>query len=477
MLAALASEAVNKVVPLVTMHFAATRLGAAGFGVAQFAMWLLDWGILLVAFGYAQAIPVLLRRAGSDVEKHQLVGALILDRLLLAFAALFLLWLAGATNPDWGIYLPAVAASVFILFVSALDLSGVLIAGQKVWAYSLLMIIVKSASLFAVWRFIQAPQDASLFVIISNGANGAICIGSLVLAIRYSGVAMPSLKQMKMVFRLAAPFALSLAAFLCVERFDLYLVERSLGAEGAGWYSGPAKLMQSLVPLIVAISTVFYSEMVGIHDDASLGKHLRFSLLCVMTFVLPLIVGTWFTGAEILRLIFGPGFESQADTLSILVLNGFAHAVIVVIGFQTLGLRHRMRPVYVALLAALLVGIIAGPTMTELWGYRGAAIISVASRWLAAAIILMAARNAGLLRLREFAEPVWRAGLPTLGMGIVLATVAYQAAQLSIMATITLGIVSYVLFFVLTNRHDARHIYQNLIRKSKDVNQHGAQRQ
>jgi len=463
MLAALASETVNKVAPLLTMHFAASRLGAAGFGVSQFALWLLEWGIILVAFGYPQAIPVALRRAESPQEKKELAGALVLNRLVQAACAILAVWVIVRSNPDYGVYWPAVASSLFILLLSAFDMSGVLIAVQRVGSYSMVMVGAKLASLVAVWMLIQSNSDASLYVLITNGANGLICVGSFLLAWHFMGLSMPSLTQMRKMFRLSLPFAISVFALVLVERFDLYLIERSMGPVGAGWYSGPMKLMQSIIPLIASVSTVFYSEMVGIHDADSMKKHLKFSLLSVMLFIMPLIVGTWFTGAEILKLIFGAGFENQGHTLSILVLNSLAHAVILMIGFQTLGLRHRMRPVYSALFLGLLAGVIFGPTLVENFGYAGAAAASVISRWLAAGIILLIARNVGLVGFREFSRPLLQAGLPALAMGVVLA-LAEQAGAKSLGTLLGLGAASYIAFFLAINRSDAKKIYAIILK-------------
>ncbi len=462
MLATLASEAVNKVAPLLTMHFAASRLGAEGFGVSQFALWLLEWGIILVAFGYPQAIPVALRHAQSPQEKKELAGALVLNRLVHAACAVLVTWVIVRSNPDYSVYWPAIASSLFILLLSAFDMSGVLIAVQRVGTYSLMMIAARMASLAAVWKLIQSSSDAGLYVLITNGANGLICAGSFFLAWKFLGLSLPSLAQMRKTFRLSVPFAISVCALVFVERFDLYLIERSMGPLGAGWYSGPSKLMQSVIPLIASVSTVFYSEMVGIHDPSSLKRHLRFSLLSVMLFIMPLIVGTWFTGEKILNLIFGVGFESQGLTLSILVLNSLAHAVILVIGFQTLGLRHRMRPVYSALFIGLLAGVILGPTLVENSDYAGAAIASVLSRSIAAGIILYIARNVGLIRFREFGGPLVQAGLPALAMGVVL-TLAERAGAESLAALLGLGTASYVVFFLAFNRRDAKKFFNQAL--------------
>lgn len=470
MLAALASEAVNKVVPLLTMHFAALRLGAAGFGVSQFSMWLIDWGVLFVSFGYAQSAPVAIRRATSELEKRQVAGAMILNRLAHALVGSVILLVAASMNPDWEVYRPVVMASTFILFLTAFDMSGILVARQKLGAYSLVTIAAKLASLFAVWGLIRTPQDSGTYVAITNGANGAICAGSLLLVLLIRGISAPSLDQMRRVWRLSAPFALSVMVLVLVERFDLFLVERSMGPEGAGWYSGPAKLMQSLIPLIATISTVFFSEMVGTHDEASMRKHLRFSLMAVMMFVLPLIAGTWFTGAGILRLIFGPGFEDQASTLNILVLNALAHAIILTIGFQTLGLRHRMRPVYLALIAGLLCGLLAGSILTHepgysgYSGYEGAALASVASRFVSAVIIVMVALRTGIMNLGELSGPIWKAGVPALGMSLVLFSIEL-AGGLPLMATVATGIAGYLAFFVLVNRADASKILGKIMRR------------
>lgn len=474
LVAALASEAVNKIVPLLTLHLAATRLGVEAFGSSQFALWILEWGILLVAFGYAQSIPLALRRAQSAVEKQEIAGAVLAGRMFQAGITLIATLVLLAAIPGWDAYRPAIIASSFILFTSALEMSGVLLALQKNALVSLSMVAGKLASLAGIWWLVQSPADSVAFVTITNGANAIVGTGTFLISLKLLGVRIPRRGQIWQMFTQAAPFAGATLLLVALERFDLAIVEHFQGSQGAGLYSASSRLVQSITPLIAAISTVFFSEMIAIFDVQEIRRHMRLSVLSTMAILLPVTAGAWFAGGGVLELVFGNGFGSQAPTLSVLLLVCVAHSLILVAGFQMCGLRQKMRPLFFALACGLAAAIVTGIPATARWGLTGAAWASVAGRWIAAIMVTHATiRDLGI-PARDFIGPLLKTAIPTMGMAAILyawqkATGAGTSGDIGRLGPFILtGAITYAAFFMLFNRREARAMLAQVTRRRQN---------
>lgn len=457
LIATLISELVNKLAPLVTLHIAATNLGAASFGLTQFSLWILEWGILLVSFGYAQAYPVASRSARDDTERKALAGSMVVARLIHAIFAIVLVAFVSLQVPSYRQYWPAVASSLFILVASAFDFSGVLIANQKVGFYSVIVILTKVASVVAVLLAIRTPEDAIPYVVITNLANSLICLGSFGYGVATSGIEKPSTRTCLSLMRIALPFATANTIMVLMERFDLYLIESSLGTTGAGWYSGPAKIMQSVVPIILSVSTVFYSEMVVLKERNALRRHFRIGLVAVFAFIFPLAVGTQFAGAEILEIIFGPGFDVQKSTLAILITGTVPHTLIVMVGYQLLGLNQKMQVVNIALLASALTGILAGHYLTAIFGYEGAATANTLAKSIGALTIVLAGISYRTLTAGDILGPMLKTGIPALAMGACLSMLALHT-KLSTLGLVLTGAFIYSMALGALNIQDLRKI-------------------
>ncbi|MEY4631759.1 MAG: hypothetical protein RIQ81_1879 [Pseudomonadota bacterium] len=473
LVAALISEAINKIAPLLTLHLAATRLGVEAFGASQFALWILEWGILLVAFGYPQSIPLAIRQARSTEEKREIAGAVTAGRLMQAMIALIVILVLLATVPGWAVYRPAIVASSFILLTSAIEMSGLLLALQKNALVSLSMVAGKLASIAGIWWLVQSPEDSVAFVVITNGANAVVGTCTFLLSWKILGLRLPRMTRVVESFNRAAPFAGATMLLVALERFDLAIVEHHLGSTGAGWYSGPARLVQSITPLIAAISAVFFSEMIAIFDTKELRRHLRVSLLAMMSILLPVTAGTWFAGAGILALVFGSSFGSQGPVLSIMILACVAHGLILIAGFQMCALQQRIRPLFLALGAGLAAAILLGIPATAKWGLTGAAWSSVLGRWVAALIVTRSAMGGLDLRPYDFLEPAIKALIPTACMSAVV--YAWQKAMgggpsedlANLGPLVLIGAVTYALCFLATNRKDVSSLFTQLSQRGR----------
>ncbi len=464
----LISETVNKIVPLLTLHLASTRLGIDGFGSSQFALWILEIAILMVAFGYPQSLPLMLRQSKSLTEKQKIIAAVTANRLVQGLGVLGATAILLFTVPGWHKYAPAVLSSSFILLTSAIELTGVLVAVQKSVFISVPMITGKLASLVAIWWFVQNSADTVAYVVITSAANAVVGASTFVLGWKLLGIRQPDVKEMVQAFRTAAPFAGAGILLVALERFDLAIVEHHLGTTGAGWYSGPTRLLLSITPLAATISSVFYSEMLAVFDPHEIRRHFRFAVLATMAIMLPITTGAWVVGPGALALVFGTPFSAQGEVLSVLILSSIAHGIIVICGFQMLALHQKIAPLVTALAVGLLAGIMTGIPATGIWGLEGAAWANVTGRWLTALIVVSSALRMTPIQLSDLTTPIVKTGIPAVVMMIILQEWIKSSGTFKVEDPVQLaGIVAagtliYAIIFAIANRREAVIIWRRL---------------
>ena len=335
------SEIANKVVPLVNLHLVAQRLGVEAFGLSQYALWLLEWGIILTTFGFPQLAPVMLRNAATVDEQRRVNGSVIVSRLILAALSMLALVLTIQGQKQLEPYKVAVLSSSFILLASALDSTWILAAKQKLALLSVISIFAKLLSVVAVFTLIHAPGDAVAFVVITSLINAIIAVASFLVAIRLVGFQIPSWSQVMGCLVAAAPFAVAYLLLSGVDRFDLYLVENYFGAAATGLYAAASKLIGSITPIIAAVSAVFYSEMLALSDSDSVERLVNASLFWIISILAPVTFLLGLFDKAVLSFVFGSNFTDAAIVLSILGIGTFFFAAMFVFGFQLLAIKQK----------------------------------------------------------------------------------------------------------------------------------------
>ncbi len=464
-------EIANKVVPLVNLHLIAGRLGVDAFGSAQYALWILEWGIVFTTFGFPQVGPVLIREAQTREEESRVNGSVVCAKLFLAIFATIVLIIMMMGSANLGPYRLAVFTSLFIMLTSALDSSWILAAKQKLAVLSFISIIAKLLSVAAIFSLIQAPHDAILFVIITNAVNALIAIASFVVAVKLVGLSMPKLEDVKAALSAATPFAVAILMFLIVDRFDLFLVEKNLGSTATGLYSSASKLIGSITPITAAISGVFYSEMLALSDAKSIERLINASLFWVISVIAPLIAFLIWFNDELLTLIFGLSYLGASDVLSYLGLGAFFFAMIVVFGFQLLALKRQWLPLVLGLAVGAISGLVIGFTfLSDGGGLLGVAAASLIAKGLTALIVIVSAALTWQLRAKSLAKALLRPLLPILATVLVLlSTMWLPGAPSNPLFNLFIMLGSYVVFFTALNLAEARwalgRIYERLAKK------------
>lgn len=453
LLIGLIAEAFNKIAPLLIMRYSQGRLGMERFGHAQFTMSVVEMFFPFVTFGYATLAAVEIgKHLGDDKTIGSIIGNVTLLRLINAALALAGLMCLVHLVPRYQVYAPLAQILSFMLFSSAIDMLFVMIADQKMSIFSSITIIAKLLSLAAILVWVNGPQDYAKYAVFSYGANALISIGSAVFATRRFQISV-RVSEFKSLFFKAIPYAINLLMLTFFSGYDLFLAEHLNGSVSAGLYAAPSRLARSLTSVVIAISMVFFSEMLGTKSNEVFTQRVRQAFWALNALLLPLALGIWFVDREVLATWMGTdAFMQQGIVLSTLVVAVLFFGGFYLFGFQALAAKGHIAKVNAAIGMACVIGVVVGMLSSRLYGLLGVALSFALSNAIGATICYLIFKRHYQISLKgEFIRTL----LPALGMASVLAIIP----RLPLVAEASVGIGTYLLLFLPANHQRIRVLY------------------
>jgi O-antigen/teichoic acid export membrane protein len=454
------AEFVNKVVPLVILHYVIVRIGAEAYGFAQFGMSILDLAIPFVVLGYAHVASVDIGKHKDDTQAIakiisetialRLFGAAIVAVVLLSFVMI---------SSDYREYFPIILALTFVLFTSAVEMHFVHVGSGRMVSLSVIVILLKLLILGAILYLVHEPEDATLYAVLSVGANGLIAVMTFIYNFKRYPLSLPSWRSLVGRFTKSLPFALLYFWSVAWLTFDLVIAEHFFGRDGAAMYGANLRMVAAVVNLLNAVCLVFFSEVVGSKSREELSKLVNISILAVFMISLPVAVGAWFTSKEIILLVLSPEFLDQYMVFNLLFTGIVAHSVIIIIGYHLLLYRNKASLqnwfMGLALFATALLAILGG----HQFGLTGIALGSLTGRLMAAIGLILLAR--------KFLDSLWywewtKIALATLAMGLALLVLASENLYLNLVV----GVLIYGSLLGMMFKTKFRH-YMELAKKSR----------
>ncbi len=412
------AELVNKLFPLVIIHYAQTKLGMESFGYAQFGMLLVDLTIPFVVYGYQNYTSIEIGRNKDNKDYiSKLLSNVIFIRLIHAGIAAFFLGLLVAQSSKYQDYLAVVLATSFVLFTSAIDLLPLMVGIQKLKSFSFFTIISKSISLALILSFVNDPNDTIIYAVITQATNSAISLATFIYGMRFFKIHLPDKKMLLSTIKDSTPFAVMILLIYPFERFDLIIIEHFGKAEAAGLYFGAWRLMQSLTQAVLMIGNVFVSELVSIEDQHSFTKHIKLAVWIIMSLVVTAGLGSWFIDSQLISLVLGEDFSAAGPTLSMLLTSSIFFALFNLFGMQILMLKNSIWKVNQALFIGLVVGSIVSYSLAPNYSFLGVSFGSIVAKFCAALYVIYYAHP----HISEFpTKEILKGAFPALVMFVVL---------------------------------------------------------
>ena len=391
--AGISVEILNKIVPLIILHFAQSRLGLAAFGYAQFGLAAMEMAIPFITFGYNNYGAIQVGQHRDDPAYiSSLMSNIITLKLLHALVIFGMLIYMAAYVPGYTEYLPLFLSLGFVLFFAAGETLWVQMGIQRMALAGLFTGIARFTSLGLILLMISRPQDAILYAALTLGSNAMICLMTMTYCFAKFRLTRPRLRDMKTIAAGSLMFAIVSILITFLDRFDILLAEKFFGSDGAGLYAGAARLNHSFLQIVNVIVISFFSEMVAIKDEKALARHLRLGVGLVMFAIVPTIVGTWYIGADLLQLIMGASeFRAMNPTLCLLLISTLAESFVLIFGFQILLLHGKARRMVLGMLLGALCALAAATALAKTNGLLGIAAGALLGKGVAATVITVLA--------------------------------------------------------------------------------------
>lgn len=358
------AELVNKIIPFLLIRVGQSRLGLENLGHAQFAIYIVELFLPVMTWGFELFGPISLRTVDprSD-EWRERIGRIIGTRIFLGIIVYGVLLFSLFYFEKFFPYRTLALAIGGLMFLSSLSTTFVHIADQSLSVLARLTISAKIICFLLVLFFVQKPGDDWIFAILSYGVNVSIALASFVYVIRKYGAIRPRLDGLLQSLKLSFPFALSYILAMLMERVELWFAESRGGATAVGALSGPLRLYQGLLFLIISLSAILYSE--GLAYPEKVGRFLRFTVWTLAAFILPLMVGVFFVGEPLLVAFGGAGFTGQGMNFGFICSGMLGHTLLLVAGVQALSALGKIRWTNWAYFGAFLIGVVGSEILVR----------------------------------------------------------------------------------------------------------------
>lgn len=459
---------VSKIAPLLVLYIGQAVLGVAGFGSVQFSISFIDIFLPFIGYGYGAFGSIAIGRpSSSPVPLQRVVPSIVLLRLAHAFVA-FLIVGACLSYGRYAAYKTLMGALSFLFISSAFDTDHLHSGTQTLALRNIFNVVSKGLCLLGIFLLVRGPGDLVVYGILAVMPNALVALMSLFFSIRKIPWERPRAADLRLVFRLATPFAITTILGLVIERFDVFFVEGLGGSAAVGLYAGPLRIVQSIATATTMVSAVFFSELVRIEDPKSFSRHVELSLLTAALVLVPVAVGAWFLGEDLLAAVFTATYAGQGPVpgyvLSVLATGVWASIGINAFGLQVLWLKDQTKPLNII----YLLGLVLGCGLATLLG-RLCGVVGVAA---SVAIVKFAIAGVCYVRARRYLPGfTWTFLYRIVTAALIMAGVLYTQKQISLATAgflgnvwvrMTLGAFAYAIAAGFLYRREWPHVLASL---------------
>lgn len=442
-------ECCNKLIPILILAYAQSRIGLTGFGKAQFIITLVELFIPFVVFGYSYyAALSYVEHEKNKQNLSDLVSSVFILRLFHAlFASLVLsLYIFYIQNDHFDarnlIYvLP-------ILFFAALDMTYINYGSQRMLRLSVVTGICKLLSLAFILSFIKVPSDLWKYTCATLGVGSAVNLYTTFWVLPKVGFRCPSWSRLTYIFKSSLPFAGIVLLIPLFERFDVFVVEKMTSSLELGLYMGSWRLAISFLPFLHVIISIFLSEGLVHQSNYDFAKQIDWAFFISLSLIIPIFVGSLFVGDELLVLMYSEKYLAAHDIFSIFFLSLIAESFVLIFGLQVMLLRAQVQRFVLGMLFFISFGLLVCYFLSLTGAFWLVATGAALTRLLCGIWCFIESRR--ILGIQADFGKVIKVLLASAFMAVTLSVSSSMGFTLKII----LGGFSYVFLFFLLNRKD-----------------------
>jgi O-antigen/teichoic acid export membrane protein len=459
----LVARAITMSISIVTVSLTARTLHAAGYGVWSAVSSYVGLFGVLTDLGFTTA--AMQRMAAEPERESEWLGALAGARTFLSLIAMAIC--AGSvpfllSNTD-DRYAVAFILTTTILSTGAAALMAVFqsrLRSGLVLAFTVLQAILWLAAVLAL-----ALTNASVvdFAIAYAILIALIAVLQVATTRRLAHIAWRTGRRLwRPLLRVALPLGIAGILITVYYQLDSVLLLQIAGAKAAGIYGAAYAFLSPLTFLPAAVMSSFFPVLSAVHrsDPARVRRLVQIAADSMATISFPILAGTIALSDQIVRLLYGSGFERSGGLLPILMIAFVSICFGSLAGFLApiLNLQWRLA-IFSAIGAAANIAL----NLALIPQYReyGSAWATVATEILTMTLMLGTCLRA--LRLRILP---WKM-LRTLLLCAAMTGVMIAARPLGLLPAGTIGVLFYVLGVLVLRIVDADEL-RSLRRQARD---------
>ena len=445
------SDAASHFLGFLATVYIARILGAAGFGNISYALAFLNYALL---FGNLGLTTIATREIARDRNNTAMVGDITGLRLILAGAIFILILAAGLVLPGDPNTRMLVILYGLCVFPFAFYLEFVFQGREEMGVLSLGRIIQYGSYVVALYLFLRNP---SRILAVPMAFFASYVLGAcFLLAVFFArGFTLP-IRLINPVFGKLLKAAVPVGLATLFYQIPLNLAPIVLGIFHSPALVGNFSAGYKIIIFLLIIERVFYYLFLPIvsrqHKETPerLPHTFAFFIRVIFSLTLPIALGGIVLAPDIIRLVYGPGYDSAALVLQILLAYFCATPVNTIFGYGLVAMdRERKFLKVIALTSALsLVSIVVLGIFLKGWG----ASLGLLAGELASIVLMKGELN----RIVQF--PVARHFLKTLVPALAMSIILYFSSGLNIFLRCGLAIVVYAIMYYLAGGYSGKEI-------------------
>jgi len=383
---------------------AARYLGYADFGRFSFALAFTAIFQLLPDFGvsYASTIEIARDRSKAGFFVGNIVGLQIVTSL--ATAALIVACTVMAVPPavQWVVI---IAAATMILRTFKLTFRWLLKSFERFDIEAATLVATRTASLVFGWVLLARGGGLVSFVLMLLVVQAVDTVATSLFVHRVVAPVFPrfALATGWALLRKGFPFALMYSLVYMFFQINTVVLAYVRTDAEVGWFNAPYRILEGLVIIPSAISYGLLPTFSILHmtDREALSDLYRKALKYLFIISLPLAVFVTFESADLVALVFGPGYMRSVPVFKVLIwaavfmfLSHLASTLLTCIDRQWTVIRIAA--------GVLILNILLNVALVPAFGMMGAAWVSLATELFFTLVLVVVLRLYGF-RLRKLA--------------------------------------------------------------------------
>jgi len=445
------SDAASHFLGFLATIYIARIMGASGFGKISYALAFLNYALL---FGNLGLTTIAAREIARDRDNVAMAGDITGLRLVLSAGIFVLILACGLIMPGDPVTRTMIVLYGLCVFPFAVYLEFVFQGREEMGYLSLARIVQYGSYVVALYLFLRSSDR--ILVVPAAFLVSYLLASAFLLAVFFGrGYRLPVrffVPTFGKLLKAAIPVGLATLFY----QIPLNLAPIVLGIFYAPALVGNFSAGYKIIIFLLIIERVLYYLFLPIvsrqhkEDPERLPRTFSFFLRAIFSLTLPIALGGIVLAPAVIRLIFGPGYESAALVLQILLVYFCATPVNTIFGYGLVALDREKRFLKViALTSALsLVSIVVLGVLFKAWGASlGLLIGELASVWL---------MKGELNRVVKF--PVAPHFLKTLVPALMMSIILYFTPNLNIFLRCGLGFIVYAVLYYLTGGYSGSEI-------------------